>query len=284
MYFLHNTIIALLAYFIDKKFGEFSFIKHPVIVIGELISFMEKWLYKKSVFRGFLLVLFVLGIVTIFAISIELYLNLFLPEAINILISAFIASLFIAHKMLRDSVLEVVHATDKRKAVAKLVSRDTKDLSQSDIYKAAIESYAENLSDGVVAPIFYLILFGLPGIIIYKTINTMDSMLGYTNEKYEKFGKVAARLDDIANFIPSRLTALLIMLVAREKKPFAFYKDGKKHDSPNAGHPITAMAIALDLTLGGDTSYFGKIKKKAKFGTGKENIEAADVERALALL
>jgi len=165
-----------------------------------------------------------------------------------------------------------------------LVSRDTKELSDSDVYKAAIETYGENLSDGVIAPLLFLLFFGLPGIVFYKTVNTLDSMVGYRNKKYENYGKASAILDDILNFIPSRLTAILIMYLAKQKDIFAFYKDGKKHDSPNAGHPITAMALALDLKLGGDTSYFGKIKKKATFGVGKEVIEEYDIHKALAII
>ncbi|SFV52713.1 Adenosylcobinamide-phosphate synthase [hydrothermal vent metagenome] len=280
---MSNVIVAVLAYFIDRKFGEFSFIKHPIIVIGELISFFEKHLYKKSIFRGLLLVIAVITIVSFFVIALQKFLEIAFPPFLNILFSAFIASMFIAHKMLRDSVKDVLRATNKQTAISMLVSRDTSELSESDIYKAAIETYAENLSDGVIAPLFYLIFFGLPGIVIYKTINTMDSMIGYKNEKYEKFGKVAARLDDIANYIPSRLTALLIMGVAKQKNLFAFYKDGKKHDSPNAGHPITAMALAVGVQLGGDTSYFGKMKKKATFGEGKKEISSEDVQRALKL-
>jgi len=191
--------------------------------------------------------------------------------------------MFIAHRMLYDSVATIIDAPNKQELIAMLVSRDTKELSESDTYKAAIETYAENLSDGVVAPLFYLSLFGLVGIVLYKAVNTMDSMVGYRTTKYEKYGKVAARLDDILNYIPSRLTALLIMLLGREKNIFAFYKDGKKHDSPNAGHPITAMALVLGLKLGGDTSYFGKVKKKATFGVGREIITAQDVKNALNL-
>jgi len=279
-----SVIVTVLAYLIDRKFGEFSFIKHPVIIIGELIGFFEKLLYKKSIVRGLLLVLAVLSVVSFFVIALQEFLNIAFSYFLNILITAFIASMFIAHKMLRDSVEGVLNAENKREAISMLVSRDTKELSESDIYKAAIETYAENLSDGVVAPLFYLLFFGLPGIIIYKTINTMDSMIGYRNEKYEKFGKVAARLDDLANYIPSRLTALLIMSVAKQKNLFAFYKDGKKHDSPNAGHPITAMALAIGVRLGGDTSYFGKIKKKATFGEGKKEISSEDVQEALKLI
>jgi len=162
-----------------------------------------------------------------------------------------------------------------------LVSRDTENMTESDIYKASIETYAENLSDGVVAPLFYLLLFNLPGIIIYKTINTMDSMVGYRNKRYEKFGKVAAKLDDILNYIPSRITAVFIMIASKEKKVFAFYKDGKKHESPNAGHPITAMALACGIKLGGDTYYFGKLKEKATFGDGKAKIDSYDLNKAL---
>jgi adenosylcobinamide-phosphate synthase len=280
---LINLLTALLAYTIDKYFGEFSFIRHPVIYIGDLITFFEEKFYRDSTIRGCLLVVFVLTITASIAYIIYAYLS-YLPLFMQIVISAFIASMFIAHNMLKESVLKVVSAKDKQSAIAELVSRDTDHLSESEIYKAAVETYAENLSDGVIAPLFYLLLFNLPGIVIYKTINTLDSMVGYRNKRYEKFGKCAARLDDIANFIPARITAVLIMLIAKQKDIFAFYKDGKKHESPNAGHPIAAMALALDIKLGGDTAYFGRMKKKATFGKGKSQIEADDVHKALQLL
>jgi adenosylcobinamide-phosphate synthase len=280
---LSNVIITVLAYVIDRIFGEFPFMKHPVSYMGDLISFFEKKYYKDSVFRGLLLVLFVLGVVFVFAYSISDYLSILSP-LIAIPVSGVIASVFIAHHMLRDAVLGVVEAEDKKKAISMLVSRDTQDLSESEIYKAAIETYAENLSDGVVAPIFYLLLFGLPGIILYKAINTMDSMVGYRNKRYEKFGKVAAKLDDVANYIPSRITAVLIMLFGKQKDILSFYEDGKKHASPNAGHPITAMAKVLHVSLGGDTSYFGKVQKKASFGQGRKEIVKEDVKRALDVM
>jgi adenosylcobinamide-phosphate synthase len=280
---LTNFLTALLAYTIDKYFGEFAFIRHPVIYIGDLITFFEKKFYRDSIIRGCLLVVFVVTITASIAYITFAYLS-YLPLFVQIVISAFIASMFIAHNMLKESVLKVVSAKDKQSAIAELVSRDTENLSEGEIYKAAIETYAENLSDGVIAPLFYLLLFNLPGIVIYKTINTLDSMVGYRNKRYEKFGKCAARLDDIANFIPARITAVLIMLVAKQKNIFAFYKDGKKHESPNAGHPITAMALSLGIKLGGDTAYFGTMKKKATFGKGKAKIEADDVRKALQLL
>ncbi len=279
---MSNILIALFAYIIDKTFGEFRFIKHPIIIIGELISFVEKKLYNNTVLSGLLLVMFVLASVGIASYLLSSLLAT-LPYTLYILISSFIASMFLAHKMLYDSVAEVLFAQDKKSVIAQLVSRDVNGMSPSDIYKASIETYAENLSDGVIAPLFYLLIFGLPGIIIYKTINTMDSMLGYKNERYEKFGKVAARLDDIANYIPSRISAVIIMLLTKQKKLFAFYKNGKKHESPNAGHPITAMAGYLGVALGGDTSYFGKIKKKPYFGSGRKKITDTDLFRALEL-
>jgi len=227
-----------------------------------------------------LLTIFVVGITFVISFVVEWFLNQ-LNIYLNIIISSFLASIFIAHKMLYDSVKDVLDAKDKKKAISMLVSRDTKDMSESDIYKASIETYAENLSDGVVAPMFYLLLFNLWGIVVYKAVNTLDSMVGYRNDKYENYGKVSAILDDILNYIPSRLTAILIMLFFRQKKLFSFYKNGSQHDSPNAGLPITAMAIGLGVRLGGDTSYFGKIKHKAEFGQGRKIITKNDVLNAI---
>ncbi|WP_373035680.1 adenosylcobinamide-phosphate synthase CbiB [Sulfurimonas sp.] len=277
-----NILTALLAYFIDRLFGEFKFIKHPVIIIGGLITFFEERFYKNTVFRGLLLVLFVLGSVSLISVGIYLYLAQ-INIALNIIISSFLASMFLAHRMLYDSVKEVLVSQNKKEVISMLVSRDTAQMNESDIYKASIETYAENLSDGVIAPLFYLTLFGLPGIIIYKAVNTMDSMVGYRNKKYENYGKVAAKLDDIANYIPARITAVLIMFLFKQKDIFSFYKDGQKHDSPNAGYPITAMALGLGISLGGDTYYFGELKKKPYFGEGTKEIKEADVKKALSI-
>ena len=279
---MSNIFIAIFAYLIDRIFGEFRFIKHPVIIIGEMITFFEDRFYKNSVLRGLLLVLFMLVGIGLFSTILCESLN-YLPLFLNIALSSLIASMFIAHKMLYDSVKDILTTKNKKQAISMLVSRNTEQMNESDIYKAAIETYAENLSDGVIAPLFYLLLFGLPGIIIYKAINTMDSMVGYRNKRYEKYGKVAAILDDVANYIPSRLTAVLIMLLSKQKNIFAFYKDGKKLDSPNAGHPITAMALSIGVKLGGDTYYFGELKKKPFFGVERENITQDDVRNALNL-
>ncbi|MFT5660746.1 MAG: adenosylcobinamide-phosphate synthase [Sulfurimonas sp.] len=278
-----NILITIIAYFIDKFFGEFKRFRHPVMYMGDMINFYEERYYKDSVINGFGLVVFIVVSIGGVGLVIEEFLSYFIP-ILTVSISAIIASMFIARKMLHDSVYAIIEADNKKALVAQLVSRDTKDLSESDVYKAAIETYAENLSDGVIAPMFYLLLFGLPGILVYKAINTMDSMVGYKTQKYKLFGKAAALLDDVVNYVPARITAMLIMLFATKQDLFAFYEDGKKHESPNAGHPITAMALALDIKLGGDTSYFGKVKKKAYFGNGREEITADDVRKALNLL
>ena len=272
--------VALIAYIIDMIFSEFQkfkYFKHPIIFMGEYISWFEKRFYKDSIFRGFLLTLSLLFVV---------YIIVFIFALIdNIFIQGLLASFTLSSKMLYDAVKDVIsndNIEDKRYKISMLVSRDTSTLSNSAINKASIETYAENLSDGVIAPLFYLLCFGLVGAYLYKAINTLDSMVGYRNDKYEKFGKFSARLDDVANYIPSRITALIIALLFFSKKAFLqFYKYGKKHESFNAGLPISAFALALNVKLGGPTSYFGKIKNKPFFGDGKENIENSDVLKAL---
>lgn len=268
--------LTLIAFLIDRIFGEFSFLKwyrHPIIFIGDYIKWFEKYFYMDSVYRGLILTISLLSVVFIVIYIIDTFVR-------NIFLTALIASTGIASKMLYDSIKGVLYHPEK---IQYLVSRDTKDLSKSDINKAAIETYAENLSDGVIAPLLYLLSFGLYGLFLYKAINTLDSMVGYRNKKYEKFGKVSAKLDDIANYIPSRITAILIAILFGSYKALVnFYRYGKKHESPNAGHPISAMALSIGIKLGGDTSYFGKIKHKPYFGDGKEVIDREDINKALS--
>ncbi len=269
--------LLFISYFIDYFFGEFeklNYFKHPIIIIGNYIKCFEKRFYKDSVFRGFLLTFSLLLIIFIITSIIELF-DIFILEA-------FLCSFAISSKMLYDSVKKIITSTNPKYDISMLVSRDTTNLSNSDINKAAIETYAENLSDGVIAPMFYILLFGLVGAFIYKGVNTLDSMVGYRNNRYKRFGKVSAKLDDILNYIPARITAILIALFFKSKKAFKeFGKYGKKHESLNAGFPISAMALSLNIKLGGQTSYFGKIKNKPFFGEGKENIEKADISKAL---
>ena len=209
-----NLSLALLAYLIDKIFGEFSFIRHPVILMGDYIKWFEKKFYKDSVKSGFFLTISLILITfLIIHLLVECVYLVHYPP-LQLVFMALLASTTIASKMLYDSVKDIISNPHHIKY---LVSRDTKELSPSNINKAGIETYAENLSDGVIAPLFYLILFGLEGAFIYKAINTLDSMVGYRNEKYENFGKVSAILDDMVNYLPARITALLIAILMGSK-------------------------------------------------------------------
>ncbi len=272
--------IGLFAYLIDRIFGEFSSKKHPVVYMGDYIQWFETNFYKDSIWRGAVLTITLIFITLFISHSITIYIDYMQNVYIQTLLFSIVASTTISSKMLHDSVKDIIKNPSNIKY---LVSRDTENLTKSDINRAAIESYAENLSDGVVAPLLYLILFGIDGAFIYKAINTLDSMVGYRNGKYEKFGKVSAIVDDIANYIPARVTAVIISILFLSRKAlFNFYRYGKRHDSPNAGLPISAMALAIDVKLGGDTSYFGKLKQKPYFGDGKANIEESDILRALS--
>ncbi len=265
--------IALIAYITDRLFGEFKFIRHPVVLMGDFITAFQKRFYHDSILRGFWLVFWLLAAVLALVYPISLIGN---PWILGI-----IASTGIAGKMLYESVRNIL---SEPKSIRYLVSRDTENLSDSDINKAAIETYAENLSDGVIAPLFYLLVFGLVGLFLYKAVNTLDSMVGYRNERYEKFGKVSARLDDVLNYLPSRITAIIILILfGKLGKLTQTWHYGALHESPNAGYPIAAMALSLDVSLGGSTPYFGKMKEKPYFGDGKGEITDGDIRRALAL-
>ncbi len=240
--------------------------------MGNFIKYFENKFYKDSILRGGILTVILLIVVFIIIFIIEYFID-------NIFVLGLIASTTIASKMLYESVKDIITNPSHIKY---LVSRDTKELNQSNINKAAIETYGENLSDGVIAPLFYLLIFGLYGAFIYKAINTLDSMIGYRNKQYENFGKVSAILDDIVNYIPSRITAFLLSFLMISTKAFKnIFKYGKLHDSPNAGYPISAIAGICDISLGGDTSYFGKIKSKPYFGDGTKQITSKHIHKAL---
>ena len=278
---------ALIAYLVDRTVGEFRFIRHPVVLMGNYIKWFEKHFYKESLIQGAWLGISLISIVMAISYllqSLLLSLGSHHPTLITSILIGTIGSTAIASKMLFDSVKGVI---DNPQSIRYLVSRDTGSLNHSDINKAAIETYAENLSDGVVAPLFYLLLFGLPGAFVYKAVNTLDSMVGYRNERYERFGKFAARLDDAANYIPARITAAMITVFggALAEAPgllFKVFRQGRDHDSPNAGYPISAMAFSLGIRVGGAASYFGKIRPKPCFGEGRETITTEDIRHALS--
>jgi adenosylcobinamide-phosphate synthase len=275
--------VTLLAYSIDLLFGELP-CKHPVIFMGEFINAFERRFYHNNLASGSVLVLSLLVITGLISIGLVMLINL-LPSVLSILVLAVCASTGLAMNMLHSSVAGILTAEQPKLALSYLVSRDTESMSDEDIYKAALETWAENLSDGVIAPLFYLALFGLPALAVYKAINTMDSMIGYKTPRYFYFGKTAALLDDVANYIPARLTALLIVLIADDKQRAwqCMKRDGHKLESPNAGYPIAAMAGALGVALGGDAVYHGQLKHKPTLGIAIHAINRHTLQQALAM-
>lgn len=275
--------LAFAAYLIDKLFGELP-CKHPVMFMGDFISAFEKRFYQDSILSGLMLVLSLINVTWLVSFSI-IQLSAFLPENLHFFVLAICASSGLAMNMLYLCVENVAKSDTPQQAVSHLVSRDIEKMTENDAYKAALETWAENLSDGVIAPLFYLSLFGLSGIAIYKAINTLDSMIGYRTARYEKFGKVAARLDDLANYIPARLTAILIVILLPNKKHSLqiLRRDGHKLESPNAGYPIAALAGSLSIGLGGEAYYHGKLKLKPMLGDALNAISRTTIEKALTL-
>jgi len=275
--------LAALAYLIDMLFGEFP-CKHPVVFIGEFISGFERRFYQNLILPGALLVISLLAL-TLLISNALVYLCGFLPAWLSLPVLALFASTGLAMNMLHESVAALLTAEHPRKALSLLVSRDTGAMTETDLYKAALETWAENLCDGVIAPLFYLVLFGLPGIAVYKAINTMDSMIAYKTERYFYFGRTAAIADDIANYLPARLTALFIVLLAQDKRRAwqCLLRDGHKLESPNAGFPIAAMAGALGVALGGDAFYHGQLKHKPALGLPVNPVNSITLAQALAM-
>lgn len=274
-------------------------IGHPVAWMGRLISFLDMRLNREDAEsetrrRGGAIALFVLLlIVGSIAFTLEAAL-LLLP--FGMIITAVVCSVFIAQRSLYTHVANVGEALEDgdlpkaREAVAHIVGRDTADLDEAGIARAAIESLSENFSDGVVAPVFWIVLLGLTGGALYKAVNTADSMIGHRNARHEEFGKSAAQLDDVVNLPGSRLTGFLIVAAAALGGGAsavdawqAMSRDAAKHVSPNAGYPEAAMAGALGLSLGGPHAYDGAETQSAWLGDGRREANAADVQAALAL-
>ena len=171
-----------------------------------------------------------------------------------------------------------------RRQVARIVGRDTSSLSEDEIRTAALETLAENLSDGVIAPVFWLVVLGVPGMMAYKMVNTLDSMIGYRNERYREFGRFAARLDDIANWIPARITALLMLVAARRTDLIGeVFRQGRNHLSPNSGYPEAALALILDCRFGGPHDYFGERVDKPYIGHNARKIVSEDADKAIRI-
>ena len=290
------------AFILDLIVGDPRCLPHPVVMIGKYITLLEKGLRRlfpatpRAEYLASLLLVIAVCIPA-FALPFALLafaamLNPWLAFALNILLCAQL----LATKSLRDAAMTVYAALaannipKAREAVSHIVGRDTQSLDAPEITRATVETVAENASDGVIAPMLYMAIGGLPLSMLYKAVNTMDSMLGYKNEKYLYFGRAAARLDDAANFLPARLTALLLCAAAfllrlDGKNAWRIYRrDRTKHTSPNAGHPEAACAGALGVMLGGPSSYGGTLSNKPHIGDAITPLAPDAVIRSCRLL
>lgn len=277
-------------------------IGHPVTWIGALIARAETvWneghlSFARARLRGILALATVLLVTISAAFLIDHALDLVLPATAALAVEAVLASTLLAGRSLDDHVTDVAEALESRglkggrEAVSRIVGRDPETLDEAGVSRAAIESLAENFSDGVVAPLFWLIVGGLPGCALYKAVNTADSMIGHKSERYLAFGWAAAKLDDLVNLPASRLSALWLVAAARlmpgadwRRAALSALTDAPRHRSPNAGWPEAAMAGALGLALAGPRSYGGKRVDDAWMGDGRREATAADIHRALRL-
>ncbi len=274
-------------------------IGHPVSWIGRLIDALDRRLNREADAAqtrraaGIVAMVVVLAIVGAIAFLAE---RALLRLPFGILVTGLLAGTLIAQRSLHRHVADVARALERegieagRNAVAHIVGRDTASLDEAGIARAAIESLAENFSDGVVAPVFWMAIFGLPGAALYKAINTADSMIGHRTPRHAAFGWATARLDDLVNLPASRLSALLLIAAAALSKKTsagaawrAVRHDAPRHRSPNAGYPEAAMAGALGLALAGPRVYGGVRVEDAMMGDGRRAADAADIRRALTL-
>jgi adenosylcobinamide-phosphate synthase len=193
----------------------------------------------------------------------------------------------LAGKTLAKEVRMVFLAADQsleagRRQVARIVGRDTSQLTDQEVRIAALETLAENLSDGIIAPMFWYLLLGVPGMLAYKMVNTLDSMIGYHTERYLQFGRWAARIDDVANYIPARITAFLMVMVVGRPRLLSFVaRYGRKHASPNSGYPEAALAGILNCRFGGPHYYFGELFDKPYIGDNQRNVDSRDMAVAI---
>lgn len=291
-------LLAPLALLIERIMGYpprlFRLVGHPVTWVGGLITWLEARLNHAGNRRLKGTVMLLLVLLTGLAIAL-LIVAVTRRFPFGWVLEALIASSLLAQKELGRAVKAVadtlaVSLDSGRSAVSHIVGRDPDTLDEAGVARAAIESLAESSSDGVVAPLFWLLVGGLPGIVLYKVANTADSMVGHRTERYAEFGWASARFDDLLNWIPARLTALLVAGAAffvRRADPEAAWstalRDARKHASPNAGWPEAAFAGALGFELGGPRAYAGEIHDLPRFGDGKASLTALDILKSLEL-
>ena len=291
---VQQLIIALLPLLMgvlaDALLGDPAWLPHIVVKFGWLISTAERWFNEGAHRRlkGALTAIFLIGCTYIlfwWFIPFCYGLNRWL----GVCVSAIFIFYFLAGKTLIKEVRMVFKAVDEsvekgRKQLSRIVGRDTANLDAQEIRTAALETLAENLSDGVIAPLFWYMLLGVPGMAAYKMINTLDSMIGYKTERYRDFGCWAAHIDDIANWIPARLTSLLMVMSAGRPGLLRFvHKYGRQHASPNSGYPESALAGILDCRFGGTHTYFGQEFYKPYIGENPRELTTKDARQAIRI-
>ena len=295
--------IAILAFVIDCIIGDPYTKFHPVALMGKLIDILDKTLRKDDsseptkLVCGFILVAILLIFSYGFTYGILHILNLInCPLWLNILIQAIILSFMISPKSLAKAGREIyqeliANNLDKaREKVNYIVSRDANRMNEQDITRATVETVAENIVDGIISPLFFFFIGGLPLAVLYRMSNTMDAMIGYKNDKYLYFGRTAARVDDVLNFIPARITGLLLIPIAfilkfNAKNAFKMmWRDAKKHPSPNGGYTEATVAGALGIRLGGLNYYFGRESFRAYMGEPLQILNATHIEQTIKLM
>jgi adenosylcobinamide-phosphate synthase len=294
----HNLILMAAALVLDALLGDpawfYSRAPHPVVWMGKLLSAMETGLNRdgQSPARGIVSgALCLLLLLTLFGTAAWALTKLLSHSLIGWAVLALLSSTLLAQHSLYDHVRAVAKPltagdiAGARAALALIVGRDVQNLDAPAISSAAVESLAENLSDGVVAPLFWGCLLGLPGLVLYKAINTADSMIGHRTSRYLHFGRAAARLDDLVNLLPARLTGLLIAFVTLSEKSWTvMWADAAKHRSPNAGWPEAAMAGALHVRLSGPRAYHGVLTDEPWVNAQGAAADAGSINRALRIM
>ena len=277
-----NVLSLLVGWVLDLVFGDPQRLPHPVVGFGKAIAFFERRLNKgrHRMLKG--------ALMSIALIAATYAVGLVFTFHFSLLFDVIIIFYCLAGTTLIREVRQVFLAVDRsleegRVQVARIVGRDTSQLSAQEVRTAALETLAENLSDGVITPLFWLALLGVPGMLAYKMVNTLDSMIGYRTERYKDFGCWAAHIDDVANYIPARLTALL-MIITQKGRFFLctfVWKYGRNHASPNSGYPEAALAGILDCRFGGPHYYFGQLFDKPYIGTNDRPLTTADMKKAV---
>ena len=285
------SLSFLAAWLLDLLLGDPAWLPHPVVGFGKMIAWGERHLNKgrHRMLKGAVMTI-LLDVIVFFATWVVMHCTRPYPF-LHYPIAVLLIFYCLAGTTLIREVRAVFLALDRsleegRRQVARIVGRDTSQLSAQEVRTAALETLAENLSDGVVAPLFWLAVGGVPAMLTYKMVNTQDSMIGYRTERYKDFGCWAARVDDVANFIPARLTALLMLLpyalVTFRFSLFAFvWRNGRRHASPNSGYPEAALAGILNCRFGGPHYYFGQIFDKPYIGENDRQLTTADMETAV---